>query len=323
MNPYADKNYLHAKIHALRSQLLTRNDFIEIINAQKPHLAFPTLISENDSEDLSKVKEIVFRRQIKKVLVFMESSDCYWALFEAFLRFFETGNVKLLLAKAFGRPVAIEQWNDISPYHAFEKDLLRRDISLDEVKTLLGNTYLNNVIADDFPSRYEELESRIDFCAVRYFLSFSKEILFNQRSIFQEVMLRKIVLLRIVWGFRLRENYGWDNDKISSHLASLYDLIDEFDGKDELVINTERQINRELNQSLGRIAEVSDIENELERHFRSYIWRIFSRDFHSIYCVISYLWLLYYQVQNLFRIIEGFRFKVSPDIISKKIISEL
>ena len=323
MNPYADKNYLHAKIHALRSQLLRRNDYIEIINAQRPHLAFPTLISENNSEDLNKVKEIIFRHQIKKVLLFMESSDCYRALFEAFLRFFETGNVKLLLAKAFGRTVAIEQWNDISPYNAFEKGLLRRDISLDEVKTLLGNTYLNNVIADDFPTRYEELESRIDFCAAKYFFSFSKEILFNQRRIFQEVMLRKIVLLRIVWGFRLRENYGWDNDKISSHLASLYNLIDEFNGKNELIISIERQINRELNQSLGDTHEILDIENELERHFRSYIWKIFSRDFHSIYCVISYLWLLYYQIQNLFRIIEGFRFNVSPDIISKKIICEL
>jgi len=323
MNPYADKNYLHAKIHALRSQLLRRNDFIEIINAQRPHLAFPTLISENDSEDLSKVKEIIFRNQIKKVLLFIESSNYYRALFEAFLRFFETGNVKLLLAKAFGRTVGIEQWNDISPYNVFERGLLGRDISLGEFKPLLGNTYLKNVIADDFPSRYEELESRIDFCTVRYFLSFSKEILLNQRSIFQEVMLRKIVLLRIVWGFRLRQNYGWDNDKISSHLSSLYDLIDEFNGKDELVLKTERQINRELNQSSGRIPEVSDIENELERHFRSYIWKFFSRDFHSIYCVISYLWLLYYQIQNLFRIIEGFRFNVSPDIISKKIICEL
>ena len=323
MNPYADKNYLHAKIHALRSQLLRRNDYIEIINAQKPHLAFPTLISENDSGDLSKVKEIVFRRQIKKVLLFVEASDCYRALFEAFLRFFETGNVKLLLAKAFGRTVAIEQWNDISPYNTFEKGLLRRDISLDEVKTLLGNTYLNNVIADDFPYRYEELESRIDFCAAKYFFNFSKEILFNQRSIFQEVMVRKIVLLRIVWNFRLRKSYGWDDDRISSHLASLYDLIDEFNGKNELISSIERRINRELNQSLGDTHEILDIENELERYFRSYIWKIFSRDFHSIYCVISYLWLLYYQIQNLFRIIEGFRFNVSPDIISKKIICEL
>jgi len=323
MNPYADKNYLHAKIHALHDQLLKRNDYIKIINAQKPHLAFPALISENDAEDYSKVKEKIFRNQIKKLLLFIESSDCYRALFKAFLRFFETSNVKLLMAKAFGRTVVIEQWNDISPYNSFEKGLLQRDISLDQLKSLLGNTYLNNAIADDFPSRYEELESRIDFYAVRYFFDFSKEILFAQRSIFQEVMLRKIVLLRIVWGFRLSQNYGWDDDKIASHLVSLYDLIDEFDGKAELIIKIERQMNKELNQSPGGIPEVSDIENELERYFWSYIWKNFSRDFHSIYCVISYLWLLYYQIHNLFRIIEGLRFNVSPDIISEKIICEV
>ena len=323
MNPYADKNYLHAKIHALRDKLLKRNDYIKIINAQKPHLAFPALISETDAEDYSKVKEKIFRNQIKKLLLFIESSDCYRVLFKAFLRFFETGNVKLLLAKAFRRTMVIEQWNDISPHNAFEHGLLQRDISLGEFKSLLGNTYLKNVVADDFPTRYEELESRIDFYAVRHLFDFSKEILFRQRRIFQEVMLRKIVLLKIVWSFRLKQNYGWDDDKISSHLASLYDLIDEFKGKDELVINIERQTNREINQSSGGIPEVSDIENDLERHFRFYIWRNFSRDFHSIYCVISYLWLLYYQIQYLFRIIEGFRFKVSPDIISKKITCEV
>ena len=323
MNPYADKNYMHAKIHALRDQLLRRNDYIKIINAQKPHLAFPTLISENDAEDFSKVKEIIFRNQIKKLLLFIESSDCYRALFKAFLRFFETGNVKLLLAKAFGRNMVIEQWNDISPYNAFEKGLLGRDIPLDEFKSMLGNTYLNDVIADDFPFRYEELESRIDFCAVRYFFNFSKEFLFPQSCIFQEVMFRKIVLLRIIWSFRLRQNYGWDDDKISSHLASLYGFIDEFDDRAELIIKIERQVNKELNRSSGGIPEVSDIENELERYFWSYIWKNFSKDFHSIYCIVSYLWLLYYQIQNLFRIIEGLRFNVSPDIISKKIICEV
>jgi len=323
MNQNADKIYLHAKIHALRDQMLRRNDYIKIINAQKPHLAFPTLISETDAEDYSKVKEKIFRNQIKKLLLFIESSDCYRTLFKAFLRFFETGNVKLLLAKAFGRTMVIEQWNDISPYNAFDKDLLERDISLDEFKSLLGNTYLNNVIADDFPARYEELESRIDFYAVRYFFDFSREILFPQSRIFQEVMLRKIVLLRILWSFRLSQNYGWHDDKISSHLTSLYDFIDEFDDRAELIIKIERQMNKELNRSSGGIPEVSYIENELERYFWSYIWKNFSRDFHSIYCVISYLWLLYYQIQNLFRIIEGLRFNVPPDIISKKIICEV
>jgi vacuolar-type H+-ATPase subunit C/Vma6 len=323
MNPYADKNYLHAKIHALRDQLLKRNDYIKIINAQKPHLAFPTLISETDAEDYSKVKEKIFRNQIKKLLLIIESSDHYKDLFKSFLGFFEAGNVKLLLAKAFGRTMVIEQWNNISPYNAFDKDLLQRDISLDEFKSLLGNTYLNNVIAGEFPSKYEELESRIDFYAVRYFFDFSKEILFLQRSIFQEVMLRKVVLLKIVWSFRLRQNYGWDDDKISGHLTSLYDVIDEFNGKAELINKIERQMHNKFHQTSDQIPEVSDIENELERDFWSYIWKNFSRDFHSIYCVISYLWLLFYQIHNLFRIIEGLRFNVSPDIISKKIICEV
>lgn len=328
MNHYADKAYLHAKIFALHNQLLRRNDYFEIINAKKAHLAFPGLISETDARDHIKVKEIIFRNQIQKILVLIKASSHYMELFRAFLRSFEANNFKLLLARASGRETVIEQWYDISPHNEFDKDLLSRDISLDEFKTLLANTCLKAVITDGFSLKYEVIESRIDFSAAAHFLDFSKKILFSQRRIFNEIMLRRIVLFKIVWTRRLKENYGWDDDRIMGYMTSLYDLIHEFKGEEKLISDIERQMQKELDERLGTressgvVPEISDIENELEKYFRSYVWTMFSKDFHSIYCVVSYLWLLYYQIQNLFRIVEGFRFNVSPEILHKKIICE-
>ena len=130
MNYYADRLYLHAKIHVLRSKLLRRNDYIEIINAKKANLAFPGLVSETDAKDFTRVREIVFRSQIDKVIHFVGASEYYTDLFRSFLRFFEIGNFKLLLAKSFGRKALIEQWNDISPYNEFDKELLEKVISI-------------------------------------------------------------------------------------------------------------------------------------------------------------------------------------------------
>ena len=184
------------------------------------------------------------------------------------------------------------------------------------------------MFSNGFSEKYENIESRIDFYSALNFFEFSQKISFSQRQIFDDIMLRRIVLLAIVWARRLKENYAWDEGKISSYIISLYSLIEDFQRKDKQIAEIERQLQREIDKRLGKkestgiAPETTDLEHELEKYFRSYVWRTFSKDFYSIHCVISYLWLLYYQIQNLFRIIEGFRFNVSPDILYKKIISE-
>lgn len=328
MYPYADKTYLHAKIHALRDQFLKRGDYLEIINAKDAHLAFPGLISETDAQDHIRTKGIIFRNQIEQILRLVEANNSYRDLFLGFLRFFEANNFRLLLAKAFGRKMVIRQWYDITPYNELERDLLDREITLEGFNALVAGTYLEPVISDDGPHNYEEFESRIDFCVSASFLGFSKKILFSQRRIFNEIMLMRLVLLKILWSRRLEVNYGWDDTRILSHMDFLFDLIRGVNVREELIINIEKMLERELDRRLrvmessDTVPEVSDIENELEKYFRSYISKIFSKDFHSIYCVISYLWLVYYQIQNLFRIIEGFRFNVPPEIVYDRIICE-
>ena len=49
---------------------------------------------------------------------------------------------------------------------------------------------------------------------------------------------------------------------------------------------------------------------------------MFHRDFHSVFCVAAYLWLLFYQIRNLFKIIEGRRFGFSPERIIAGIVCD-
>ena len=85
----------------------------------------------------------------------------------------------------------------------------------------------------------------------------------------------------------------------------------------------EEELNRHLEQlrkSGGQEPSVVDIERHLEQNYFAWVSSMFHRDFHSIYSVVAYLWLLFYQIRNLFRIIDGRRFGFSAEAILNKLI---
>jgi hypothetical protein len=87
----------------------------------------------------------------------------------------------------------------------------------------------------------------------------------------------------------------------------------------------EKALNRHLEQlhkGGGKEPSVVDIELHLEQKYYAWVSFMFHRDFHSLYCVVAYLWLLFYQIRNLFCIIDGRRFGFSSDEILNKIIRE-
>jgi hypothetical protein len=78
----------------------------------------------------------------------------------------------------------------------------------------------------------------------------------------------------------------------------------------------------QLRKGGGQEPSVVDIERHLEQNYYTWVSSMFHRDFHSVYCVIAYLWLLFYQIRNLFRIIDGRRFGFSSEAILNKLICE-
>lgn len=318
MRYYADKDNLHVRIYAMRGRLLALKDYDSIVRNQE---AFFDRLS--GTHDHVEAKEMVFREQLAMVVHLAEATREYSSLFIAFLRQYEVSNAKLLLAKAFGRQ-SLEQWYDIRPYAILDRSLLQQELSLDDIRAIMAGTYLEDVYEDI--SSYECLENQVDISAARNLYTSSAQFLPESRKVFLDFMLRRIAVITMIWHWRLKQNYHWNDERIRLYLETFHNL-NLFGGHAWPQVRiVEEVLNRRLEQlrkSGTQAPSAEDIEYHLEQYFYNWVSSMFHKDFHSIYCVVAYLWLLYYQVRNLFRIIEGMRFGLPPGEILKRIISEV
>ena len=318
MRYYTDKDNLHVRIYAMRGRLLSLKDYDSIVRNRE---AFFDRLS--DTHDPVEAKEMVFREQLAMVVHLAEATRKYSSLFIAFLRQYEVSNAKLLLAKAFGRQ-SLEQWYDIRPYAILDRSLLQQELSLDDIRTIMAGTYLEDVYEDI--SSYECLENQVDISAARNLYTSSAQFLPESRKVFLDFMLRRIAVITMIWHWRLKQNYHWSDERIRLYLETFHNL-NLFGGHAWPQVRiVEEVLNRRLEQlrkSGTQAPSAEDIEYHLEQYFYNWVSSMFHKDFHSVYCVVAYLWLLYYQVRNLFRIIEGMSFGLPPGEILKRIISEV
>jgi vacuolar-type H+-ATPase subunit C/Vma6 len=318
MRYYADKDNLHVRIYAMRGRLLSLKDYDSIVRNQE---AFFDRLSGTHNH--VEAKEMIFREQLAMVIHLAEATKKYSSLFIAFLRQYEVSNAKLLLAKAFGRQ-SLDQWYDIRPYAILDRSLLQQELSLDDIKTIMAGTYLEDMCEDI--SSYECLENQVDISAARNLYTSSAQFLPESRNIFLDFMLRRIAVITMIWHWRLKQSYHWSDERIRLYLETFHNLK-LFGGHAWPQVKiVEEVLNRRLEQlrkSGTQAPSLDDIEYYLEQYFYNWVSSMFHKDFHSIFCVVAYLWLLYYQVRNLFRIIEGMRFGLPPEEILKRIISEV
>ena len=241
-------------------------------------------------------------------------------IFLAFLRQYEAHNAKVLLAKASGKQ-SMEQWYDIGSYAILDNDLLRKKLSLDELKSLLADTYLNGDLKDI--SSYRRMEIRMDVCAAENLYRASISISPQAKEEFQDMLLRRIAVLTVMWSWRLRGYYHWSDEKIQLFMEGIHGL---FGGHASTqVMMEEKSLNRyldELHKGAGKEPSILDIERHLDLSYYAWVSFMFHRDFHSLFCVVAYLWMLSYQIKNLFRILDGRRFGFSTDTILDKLICE-
>ncbi|KQC07264.1 MAG: hypothetical protein APR62_00635 [Smithella sp. SDB] len=313
MQNYADQVNLHARIYAMKGRLLSLRDYASIVREKHTFALKPSNV-----HDLIEAKEKLFREQIAPVIELAEAYDKYAPIFLAYLRQFEVHNAKILLIKAAGKE-SLEQWYDIAPFSTLEKNLLNKNLTLAEVMSLLADTYPGN----DFKpvSSYLRMAINLDIRAARNIFNSSFLISDQGRKEFHEMMLKRIAVLAVIWSYRLRIYHQWSENNIRLYLEKFNNLFD---------VNVESRIctlQEELKQHIDKLRKsgeqepsVIDIEHHLEHNYYVWVSFMFHRDFHSIYCVVAYLWLLFYQIKNLFRIIDGRRFGLSDDAILNKMI---
>ncbi|PKN19645.1 MAG: hypothetical protein CVU71_04530 [Deltaproteobacteria bacterium HGW-Deltaproteobacteria-6] len=315
MRNYADEPNLHTRIYAMRSRLFSLRDYTLMI---REPASMPGNIS--NIQDPTRAKESLFRQQIAPVVNLAQAFEKYTPFFIANLRQYEAQNARILLTRAAGHQ-ALEQWNDIGPFAALDRGLLEKKLSLDDVKSLLADIYLD----DDFKtiSSYRQLVIHLDICTARN-LYHSGDLLSGAAvQEFREMMLKRLAVMTLIWSYRLRVNHRFKDDRIRFYMDKVHKL---YGGKVWYRVSLEKEALAEhleqLRKDTGEEPSVANIEHHLEQNYYAWITSVFHRDFHSIYCVVAYLWLLFYQIRNLFRIIDGRRFGMSQDAIINRMICE-
>lgn len=319
MNNLVDRTYVHAKIHALHGSLLSKEDYREIVRSGKIDALAPGIAGGMGLAESIRAREIVFRRQIGTFILLIGLNDFYSDFFRSFLLLFELNNIKYLLLKEYARKPPVMQWYDVSPYNVIDIDAVKKDAGPDELRSRLEGTVFGDALElGERPSR-EMLETRLELVVLRNLARFSRRLYPADMRVYNDVMVRRAVSVKMVWEKRCA---------MHAPVFPQLGLADIFEGAGV----TAREIGAVEKEMAGRAAayaatgppgegnDIPALELFLDRLFMSYVGKIFPGDFHSIRPVLSYAWLLYRQILNLFMIIEGFHFKADPGAIMGRLI---
>ena len=299
MDHYGDRIYVNAKIYSFHSAILGRKDYIDIISTKSLATLIPDAPSSISKNNYKEIKELIFRSQVQGILALNSINDFYENYFQAFLRYFEILNLKQLLSKLNRGKLEVCFWYDIGPWDILTGDMPDRVLSIDDIIELTSGSYLAPVVSEVINLPYEIAEIAIDISIIKHLIRLSRKLWLADADLFFDIICRKIVLLKEDWSYRLKEYYGWGNERIEERFGYLTGNI------------------LEAGYLLKKIAVIGNLS---EMDFWVYINKKFYSNFHSIAPVLSYLWLVYFQIRNLFRIVEGIRYGVKPEVILKQIV---
>jgi len=321
-NRMADREYLHAKIYALRPALLKQSNYQKMAESGQVHHFFPKLHPDALKKNPFAVKETIFNAEIDIIRRFLRISPYYRSLFIDFLRLFEIRNLKQVLARAFNKPYLFEQWYDIRPYQQFDRELLQQTLSPKDIQALLRNTYLAEAADnDDSFRKFETAESSIDICFLFSLVHNAADLSTGQRRQFLTLVYTRLEVMKKIWTCRLVQNYNWPPIKIKSHFEWLNAINTAIDGCVPGFSAFARSPAKWLRPcKLSEKTSAADLELALEKSFYTYIRKRFKSDFFGVDCVVCYLWLRYCQIQNLFSIVEGLYYRAPPGAMINRLI---
>jgi hypothetical protein len=322
MYPVADRCFIHARINAIHSRLLTMEDYRRIIRAGGFDHLYPAAGSIGNETDAIRARGIVLRYHIAPLSRIMDISGLYSPLFNAFILLIELPNILALLRRAFGMDSPLLYWRDVSPHGILENSLRDSTISMDGLKDILRDSALAPALAyGDNPS-CEELESRMEIHSLINLMNFSGALAGGDRRIFNELMALKTASMKIMLGLRLQR---YDSGKNPFSMAALTETLPASGLTAEDIDEAERALAGEIARASGfhlfrddpAMVNLPELERFLERLFVIRAGRFFFRDFHSAGSAISYAWLMHYQLRDLMAVIDGLHLKVPPDAIMK------
>ncbi|HNX25325.1 MAG TPA: V-type ATPase subunit [Spirochaetota bacterium] len=327
MNFYADSNYIHAKIYALHSMLLTRMDYYDMAKSGNFSAASAGVTAWNTKDDCLSIKENLFESQIGHVISLAKSSPLYGRVFTSFLRYFEILNLKLLYAKAFRRFAAPGIWYNTGEFAVLDRGMLSDNTDVAALLKYTQNTWMRGILTAETASVYEEVEFSIERAAFILAAELSSSLSFSRETDSGRIISGLAAYFRLKWSLRLQQIYSWDETCIRSYIDSnipvpgsgriIRSSVEEWE---RLLMGQVRNNYADLLSGGG--TEVISPERIMERALLREFTITFHENFNSINTVICYLVLLYRQIRNLFSIADGLRSGLDPDRIMENVICE-
>ena len=327
MNFYADSNYIHAKIYAMHSLLLTKNDYYDIAKNGHFRSVLPELDTYNIKNDYTLIKEKIFDNQMNMIISLAEASVSSRSIFILFLRYFETLNLKLLCARAFGREPSPSIWYNIGEFAVLDRDMLSDNTDVTSILKYTKNTWMKDILTPESGGSFEEVEFFIDRAILRIAVEFPYSVNFSRKTDSLKIVSGLAAYFNLSWSRRLKQIYAWDHGSIKNYIQSNI-IVPEY-GRDlqTSIYEWEQTLIEHVQSDFADIpdqggAGLITAEKIMERVLLRDFSRMFHENFYSINTVSCYLALLYRQVRNLFSIVDGLRFGLSPETIMGFIICE-
>lgn len=237
------------------------------------------------------------------------------------LRFFEAGNVDQTLLEESLLFLSRNEELDISK--------LALSKSLEEfLAGLKGTDYaeiMHPFMAVGHETRLFHLEMALDLHYFRKFQEMASGLLHGvDKRIALEFNGMEIDVFNIFWIYRIKTFYHFDKELIYTYIVPYYyrlkrSIIDDLVSAKNL---------EEFRQVLERTPYARFFDGEgpgaYERRYGEYLYALHRKRFvhqpFSIACIISYLKLKEFELNNIITIIEGIRYKLSPEEIRKFVI---
>ena len=323
MNFYADRNYIHARVYALHGQLLAVEDYYDMARSGSFKSILPGVDSSNIKNNSQFIKEKIFEKHAGIVLSLADASGSSRRLFLLFLRYFESLNLKLLCAGAFGLAPVPSIWYDTGSPAVLHRGILPEITGFKAVIDITDNTWMEGIFKEGKVNSFADAELMIDRAVFRVMSEFYCSMKMRERKAFMNLAADFAEYIRLSWNSRLVKIYGMEQNDASGYMSS--NIL--FPGPGAAIKRSARGLKYKLNKLYGQVnpgdsEQLAVLERYMERIIYRDTDRLFHENFHSINTLLCYLLLLYWQIRNLFSLVDGVRFGLSPELIMNQIVCE-
>ena len=310
MKDYADRAYVHGRIHALMDGFPGRARYAEMYNAPNAPAAFAAIPGPSDETDISRIKEHLFRENIYPVIELIEASAYYRPFLVSAIRLAEWHNLLLLAGRLDGIQSG-DEWLDISPYDILPGNLNKTDITRDEILSTVHGTYLEGIFTQSQGSALDGTPDRfirvfLDSCAVS-----ARCLELYDRKIVNFFIAVVMTLVRMSDQYRYHEYYntvrGEQDENSDSGKWNIFNIP---------AGEAEAAVKRSLKQT-GKMDVLPYLNFLLAESMR-----IYRREWDSSGTVTAYLVRKFILIRNLFVIAEGFRFGLKGNEMAVMIVCE-